>query len=263
MGPLTLVAGRIVLAAIMLLAWLCLIKRVKLDFSPLSLWHYLVVGVLGHSVPFALISWGEIYIDSSIAAILMGVMPIFTVILAHFFLRDERFKPLTLVGISFGFAGLLTLVGVSALQGKISNTLGEAAAIAGAVSYASVTIFVRRNVTQPTQQIATGAMVVAAAVSTALAFMFESPLAVPWNAQTLLPVAYLGLFPTALASLLYFHLVRRIGATSFSQVNYIIPLIGSLIGVLFMGEAISARIWVALFLILIGIALVRRAQNRA
>ncbi len=259
--PLTLVAGRIVIAAIVLYLWMRLATNTQLDLSTSSLWHYLVVGLLGHSVPFALISWGEIYIDSSVAAVLMGVMPIVTAILAHFFLKDEPIRRMTLLGVGLGFAGLIVLVGASALQGLGSAAFGELATIMAALCYASVTIFVRRYVKQSGLQIATGAMIVAATASLLVAFLFESPLKLDWNAQSVMPVIYLGVLPTALASLLYFQLVRKIGATNFSQVNYMIPLVGSGIGVLLMGEAPHLRMWVALCLILAGIALVRRAQS--
>ncbi|MFT5259991.1 MAG: drug/metabolite transporter (DMT)-like permease [Saprospiraceae bacterium] len=260
-GPLTLVAGRIIFAAFILYAWMRLTTDQRLKLSPISLWHYWVVGLLGHSVPFALISWGEMFINSSTAAVLMGVMPIVTVMLAHFFLKDEPFKRLTLVGVCFGFSGLIVLVGVSTLQGLGQTIAGEAATVLAAISYASVTIFVRRNVHQSGIQIATGAMILAAIASLAIALIFESPMDYEWNSQTLFPIIYLGVFPTAIASLLYFKLVRKIGATNFSQVNYMIPLVGSGIGVMFMGEQPHLRMWIALCLILTGITLVRAAQN--
>ena len=260
-SPLTLVAGRVAIAALILYAWLRLVRRDKLELSAFSLWHYLVVGLLGHSIPFSLITWSETFIDSSVAAVLMGVMPIVTAVLAHFFLKDEPFDRLKLLGIAFGFGGLVTLLGTTALKGLGSHTVAQLVTVVAAISYASVTIYVRRYVQQSGLQIATGAMIVATITSTLIALTFESPLQLEWTVASIAPIFYLGVFPTAVASLLYFQLVRKIGATSFSQVNYIIPLVGSLIGVVFMGESPKLRMWLALCLILIGIALVRRAQN--
>ncbi len=260
-SPLTLVAGRVAIAALILYAWLRLVRRDELELSASSLWHYLVVGLLGHSIPFSLITWSETFIDSSVAAVLMGVMPIVTAVLAHFFLKDEPFDRLKLLGIAFGFGGLVTLLGTTALKGLGSHTVAQLVTVVAAISYASVTIYVRRHVQQSGLQIATGAMIVATITSTLIALTFESPLQLEWTVASIAPIFYLGVFPTAVASLLYFQLVRKIGATSFSQVNYIIPLVGSLIGVVFMGESPKLRMWLALCLILIGIALVRRAQN--
>ena len=72
-----------------------------------------------------------------------------------------------------------------------------------------------------------------------------------------IPIVLLGIFPTAIATLLYFHLINRLGATTFSQVNFLIPLLGSLIGIVFMGEPAHWRIGIALVLISLGIMLVR------
>ncbi len=256
-GPATLAAGRITLAAVCLWLWLAVIKRQPLPFSLMTIRHYLFVGLLGNAVPFTLIGIGEVTISSSLAAILMGLMPLITFALAALFLQDEKFNLTSLFGVALGFSGLLILVGLSALDQLGGEVRAQLLVLLGAASYATVTIYVRLFVTLPGPQIATGAMVMASIGTLIYAFKVETPLEYGWSQTALAAVIYLGLIPTALASLLYFHLVRTLGATTFAQINYLIPIFGSLIGIIWMGEPIQWRIIISLTLILSGIAFVR------
>ena len=98
-GPATLTAGRLFTAALTLLIWLVLIRRVRLDLSLPAIVSYSVIGLFGNALPFTLIGWSEQTLDSALTAILMGIMPLFTVIMAHFFLEDEPFSTRALMGI--------------------------------------------------------------------------------------------------------------------------------------------------------------------
>ena len=88
-GPVTLTAGRILIAAIALSIWLMLSEKGRLNLSASAIVSYLVVGLFGNALPFTLIGWSEQTLDSSLTAVLMGIMPLFTVIMAHYFLQDE------------------------------------------------------------------------------------------------------------------------------------------------------------------------------
>ena len=260
-GPATLTAGRILIAALALLIWLVFFQRQRLDLSGRALFCYAVIGLFGNALPFTLIGWSEQTLDSALTAILMGIMPLFTLVMAHYFLEDEPFTRRALAGIGLGFAGLVVLMGFSAFQGIGNELLAQAVVLIASLSYAAVTIFVRRFVTSSGLVIATGALVAGSVFSLIFAFTLESPGEMNWNLRAVVPMVTLGLFPTALASVLYFRLVRSLGATRFAQVNYIIPVFGSIIGVWFMGEQVELRMWVALGLVLSGVFLVHGAQR--
>jgi len=262
-GPATLTAGRIGIAALALVIWLRFVRRSRLDLSPHALFNYAVIGMFGNALPFTLIGWSEITLDSSLVAVLMGIMPLFTVIMAHYFLEDEPFSYRALAGIGLGFLGLLVLLGFSAWKDSGQELLAQLTVLVASLSYASVTIFVRRRVTASGVEVATGALVAGALFSLAFAFSFENPTQMSWSMRAVLPMTMLGLFPTALASVLYFRLVRNLGATRFAQINYIIPVFGSIIGVFLMGEQTQLRMWVALFLVLAGIFMVHGARRGA
>src|SRR6185295_13603898 len=112
--PLTLVAGRVEIAGILLYLILRAQGRDLLPFGPI--WrHLVVVALVQNAIPFVLFGWGEQYIDSSLAAILNGTTPLFTLMLAHFFTSDDRLTPTKTVGSLIGFGGLLVLIGPALL----------------------------------------------------------------------------------------------------------------------------------------------------
>lgn len=259
-GPATLTAGRILIAAAALVIWLRFVLRTQLDLSAPALLSYAVIGLFGNALPFTLIGWSEQTLDSSLTAVLMGIMPLFTVIMAHFFLKDEPFSSRALTGITLGFFGLLVLLGASAWNGTDNELLAQITVLVASLSYAGVTIFVRRQVTASGVEVATGALVAGTVFAFIIAFTLENPTQMNWSQRAVVPMIMLGLFPTALASVLYFRLVRNLGATRFAQINYIIPVFGSIIGVFIMGEQTEWRMWIALVLVLSGIFLVHGAR---
>lgn len=254
--PITLTAARMTIASALLGLYL-LARGTGLPLNARALLLYLVVGFLGNTLPFALIGWGEIHIDSSLAAILIGIMPITTFVLAHYFLPDEPMTARKVFGVCLGFGGLLTLVGWSALGGIGANVLGQLAVLAAAACYGITTVFVRTQPAFAGFQMAAGAMVAGMLTSIPLAFLLEDPLAATPTGESVQAILLLGAFPTALAALIYFRVVRNLGASTFSQINYIIPIMGSLWGVLLLGELLQSRMLAALALVLVGIYFVQ------
>ncbi len=254
--PITLTAARMTIASALLGLYL-LARRTGLPLNARALLLYLVVGFFGNTLPFALIGWGEIHIDSSLAAILIGIMPITTFVLAHYFLPDEPMTARKVFGVCLGFGGLLTLVGWSALGGIGANVLGQLAVLAAAACYGITTVFVRTQPAFAGFQMAAGAMVAGMLTSIPLAFLLEDPLAATPTGESVQAILLLGAFPTALAALIYFRVVRNLGASTFSQINYIIPIMGSLWGVFLLGELLQSRMLAALALVLVGIYFVQ------
>ena len=254
--PITLTMIRLIIASSILCLFL-LYKRERLPMHKDALMIYLVVGLLGNTVPFMLISMGEVYVDSAMAAILMGCMPICTFVLAHFFLSEEPITIRKSIGVGFGFVGLVTLIGFSALAGLGSNMLGEITILFGAISYAVTTIFVRTQPSFKGYQMAAGASLIAALSSIPLAFLFENPTQMTPSANSLLAIIFLGVFATAIGSLIYFRVLKAVGATTFAQINYAIPILGSIWGVIILGESLELRVLVALGFVLCGVYLIQ------
>jgi len=251
-GPVTLTALRMSVASVALL--LCLaVMRCGIPLHRRALALYFAVGFMGNTLPFILIGWGETHIDSSMAAVMMGVMPITTFVLAHYFVPDEGMTWRKVLGVGVGCGGLLTLVGWSALAGVGAHALGQSAVLAAAVCYGVVTVFVRTQPTFGGVPTAAGVTLVGLITSAPLAFVLESPLSYTPTAAGWVAAVLLGIFPTALASLIYFRVIRNLGATTFSQLNYAIPVFGGLWGVWLLGEALEWRMLAALSLVLAGV----------
>ncbi len=194
-GPATLAAGRTFIAALALIIWLQFVRRTRLDLSAPALFSYAMIGFFGNALPYILIGWSEQTVDSSLAAVLMGIMPLFTVIMAHFFLEDEPFSSRSLTGIGLGFAGLMVLLGVSAWSGTADELLAQITVLAASLSYAGVTIFVRRRVTASGVEVATGALIAGSIFAFIIAATFENPGQANWNMRAVWPMIMLGLFP--------------------------------------------------------------------
>ncbi len=260
-GPYTLTAGRMLIAAALLGLWL-VITRTKLPLHRRALLLYLVVGFLGNTLPFILISWGEVYIDSSQAAIMMGIMPITAFLLSHYFVPDEPMTTRGLFGITLGLGGLIVLVGLSALGGIGNHVWGQLAVLGGAIFYGINAVFVRTQPAFPKTQMAAGSMLVGLLTSLPLAFLFEDPWTMMPTAEGLLSMFLLGAFSTAFAALIYFRLIHSLGATTSSQLNYLIPILGSIWGVILLDELLHFRMLIALGLVLAGIYFVQSGVAR-
>lgn len=255
--PMTLVSSRLIIAGILLLAYLYGSGgRLPRDRDAWAVFAF--IGFFGNALPFFLISWGEQHIDSGLAAILMGIMPVATVALAHFFIPEEPFNVYRGAGVTIGFVGLGVLVGWQALAGLGQEVVAQTAVMGGALSYAVTTVYARRRARLPGRVLATGATLAGALWITPVAVLAERPWQLQPTSISLAAIAVLAVLPTAAATLIYFKLLQRLGATTLSQINYLIPIVGFTWGVLVLGEQPGWRAGIALALVLTGIALVNR-----
>ena len=257
--PYTLTMGRMGIATLALFVVLILRGEwLPLDRQSLALFSF--IGLFGSALPFTLINWGEIHIPSGLAAVLMGIMPITTALLAHFFIPDEPFGWRKGIGIFVGFGGLLVLVGVDAISGFDSSVTAQIAMLCAAVAYAITTTFTRLRVAHPGLIMATGSSMMGFLWVLPLALVYDRPWSLTPDLMGVSATVLLGLLPSAVGILLFFHLIRRVGATIFAQVNYLIPLVGAFLGVVFLGEALNWQLISALVLVLSGISIVTLAR---
>jgi len=254
--PLSVAAGRLTLAAVLIVA-AARLRGLRFPREQ-GLWpKFFAIGLFGNALPFTLISWGEVTIDSGLAAILMAVMPLATLVLAHFFTSDERMNPARVLGVVLGFGGVLVLIGPAALAGLGDEATRQTAVAAGAVCYAVATVTARRLPRMPLFVSSAGALMTSVVLSLPLALLVDRPWELAPSRESIGAVAVLGLFPTALAMLMYFALLQRTGATFIALNNYLIPSLGVIWGILFLDEPLSPRAILALAIILAGIAVTR------
>ncbi len=261
LSPAMLVVGRNLLASLVLLGLVLLLGR-GWPRGP-RLWAFiLTIAVVGNMTPFLLISWGQQRIDSGLAGILMAIMPLMTLVLAHFLVAGERMTSARLVGFLIGFAGILALVGPAALRelgGPGETLLAQLAVLLAACCYAVNTIIARHK--PASDAWSTSALVLG------MAWLLTLPLAL-LPADAVLPtglssgvlwaVLVLGVLCTALGSVVYFTLVTAAGPTFLSLINYLIPLWALAIGILFLGERPEWNHLLALVMILVGVGVSQR-----
>jgi drug/metabolite transporter (DMT)-like permease len=255
--PATLVAARLALGTAILLP---LVYMRGLRLPPLgSAWlPFTVMALIGNAVPFYLITWGQQTVPSALAGILMAIMPLATMVLAHFAVAGERMTRNRVTGFALGFAGITFLMGPAALGGAGGSgeqLLAQLAILAGALCYAANSVLARRLVTGGFLVTSTAMLLVATIVVTPIAFVLDRPWELAPTVPSTLSIVWLGIGPTAVATICYFRLISSAGPTFMSIVNYLSPCIAVGLGVMLLGEEPDASAYVGLALILSGIAL--------
>lgn len=256
-GPFTLVAFRLLFGLIGLAPVLFLQKQHFSRDMRTNL-AFLFMGVFNTALPFTLISWGEVRITSGLAAILNGTMPLFTIVIAHFWLHDEKITYSRAGGLIIGFLGVAVLVSrdfdLRAVQGDL---LGQIAVLAAAVSYATAGTFSRRHLRgQPPVLQATMVILIGNALLWPMVPIAEVPTRFPTLPITWFALAWLGLLGSCSAYMLYFYLINAWGATRSSLVTYVFPIIGLILGIAFLGESLDLRLLGGSALVIAGIVVV-------
>ncbi|MGF1611851.1 MAG: DMT family transporter [Kiloniellales bacterium] len=251
--PLTVAAGRILVGAAVLLVIVSL--RGAAFPRGAAVWSkLLVMGAIGTVLPFFLINWGEIRIDSGLAAILISAVPLFTIILAHLFQHDEPLSAGNALCVLLGVTGIVILVGPSALQALDGTLLAKLAILGAALCYAGNGIVARRLLGLSSDMVATGMLLTAALVSVPACLAFDQPWQLEPAGHSVLAVVALGIVSTAIGYLLLFKIIARAGAGFSSFNNYLVPLFGVLWGTLLLGEQPHPRALVALAIVFLGLA---------
>lgn len=257
--PITLAAARILLAALLLAGY----ARFSGHRLPASgdIWRLcFAIGLTGAVGPFCLIAWGEQYIASSTTAICMALVPLTTLIFAHFMTADEKISWPKLAGILLGFSGVFLLFnnGGSAGQHALKTSLGFAAILLAVIGYAISGLLAIRLKGVPRPASAAAVMISAATLILPLSLAFEHPWTLTPGWPAIGAAAVLGIFPTALAMVMLITLAERAGATFLSLSNYLVPVVGLLLGAVWLGEKIVWQAGIAFFLICSGIYITGR-----
>lgn len=252
--PITLANLRVGIAALILYV----ILRAKGRKLPRSreMWrHFIIAGFFANALPFALFSWGEIYVDSALASILNGTTPLFTILFAHFFIPEDRITPPKLLGTFIGFIGLVLLVGPSFLQGAEATFWGLLAIIGAAVCYGISIVYIKIYMaTLPPFVAPTGQLLTATLILLPLSIFVENPFVMPlpsWQATSSLLA--LAIFGTAIAFIVYYHIVDSSSATHLSMITYLVPIFGIFLGVVFLNEKIGWTAYIGCLFILLGV----------
>lgn len=263
-GPLTLVSVRLLSGALVM--WLLALRRGwrKLP-GRRTLLTIALLAFINNAIPFTFISWGELHIDSGTAAILNSTVPLFTVLLAHLALADEPFTLRRGLGVGFGFVGILVLFAPDAILAFNRNrVLGQLAVVLASAGYAAGSVLARKYLQNVSILLLT-------ALQLSFAFLWIVGPALGIEQTSLASVSnlawfsalWLGVLGSGIAYLLFFRLLRAIGATSTTMVTYVIPLFALFLGAVFLSESLHWQMLIALGLIYAGVRLVNKRPPQA
>lgn len=260
-GPFTLVALRLFFGVL----GLSLVVWIGRPAWPKRRGEWITLAVLGltnTAAPFVLISWGEQFIDSAVASVYNSTVPLFTVLIAHLFLREERFSLLRMIGVVIGFLGVVLIFARDLAQGFRLGLLGQGAVLLAALLYGASAVLTRRNTKQIDRRlIALLPLLVADSLAWGGAVTVEAPLQLPQLPITWVAAVWLGLIGSFVAYLLYFHLVHNIGPTRAAMVTYTFPVSGLMLGALFLGEQISLNLVAGSALVVGSLLIVNRVRR--
>ena len=186
----------------------------------------------------------------------MGIMPITTVLLAHLTVSEEPFTKKTGIGIVLGFMGLMVLLGFDAISGLNATTTGQLSVLSAAICYAINTVYVRKNNPGTGPKLATGSLICGALMVTPISLLIDKPWMLQPSTESTISVIILSVFATAIATVMYFRLVKNLGAATMSQINYVIPVLGTIWGVSFMGDELKWSSIIALVLVVCGVVII-------
>lgn len=255
-GPLTLVFLRIALAIpLMVVAMRMAGQRLPRDGR--SWWQLTVIGFLNLAFSQALFFWAQTRIDSGLASILNATVPLWGVVLAHYFTADERATPAKLLGVTIGFGGLVVMVGPDALAGVGQDVPAQLACLLATVCFAAAAVYARRlgGHVQPLAA-ATGQMMTAAAMLLPLPLFFETPFAAEPSITAIAALLTLAIVATSFTYLLYFRLIATAGASNAMLIALLMPPVAILLGVLFLNESLSNGQIMGMALILTGLIII-------
>jgi drug/metabolite transporter (DMT)-like permease len=260
--PLVITAVRLWIGVILMGFTVWLLGR-PFPTNPRHWGYFLLVAIFGNCLPFYLIAWGQQFIDSGEAGILMATVPLQVVLMAHFFIPSERLNGWRGLGYIIGFVGVIILFEPSQLSGLLSADAqaGRLAVFAGGICYAISTILAQKQPTKDPYSAALGVLILASILSATAMLVTNTPITLSASPAAMLSVAGLGVFATGGAMVLYFYLARHGGAGFLSLTNYLVPCVAAAIGAWVAGETLGTSSLVALVIILIGIAISQRHRK--
>ena len=259
--PLTLAASRVTLAALILLV----VLKIRKERWPRdgATWRTLFVQSLFNStLAWAILAWGQQYVDSGLAGVLNSTSPIFVVLLTLVFLRRESLGAWQIGGALLGFAGVVATLGVDVLGSLGRDVLPQAATLFSAFLYAVAALHGRRLAHLPPLVTAAATTLLAAACLVPASLLLEQPWTLAPSLRSLGAACALAFFCTAIALLLYFRLLRTLGPMGVTSQSYLRSGVSVLLGILVLGEHVSTAVGIGLAAIILGVMAINYRPGR-
>jgi drug/metabolite transporter (DMT)-like permease len=249
----TLIAARTLIAGLLLvviMGW----RGIRLPTDAATWRRFLFQACLNSVIPWTMLAWGERALDAGLATILNSTSPIFTFFLTLAITRHETLTPRKLLGVGAGMAGICLIVGVQALGGLGEQLSAQVVTVLAAICYAGAAIFGRGFKGLDPMAPAAGSLLCGAAILIPLSLVVDRPWTLAPSMSSIRALLALAVFSTALAFVIYFRLIQTLGSVGTTAQAYLRVPIGVAVGVVFLGESLSATAWIGLGCVVIGVA---------
>jgi drug/metabolite transporter (DMT)-like permease len=256
-GPITIAFLRVFFGALPVLL-LCYFKKIKVEAFSKD-WHWFaMIGFINLVAPFFLIAYGVKSVQSNLAAILMSSTVLSSTVLGHFYTKNERFDLTRTIGVLIGFSGIIYLFSDNLLITE-NNFISALLILLGATCYVVGGLLTLKISKKKNENVTGSILIWATIILIPLVSLIEQP----WNStprlDSTISVIYLGLVSTGVAWLLRFKILTTNGLIFQSQVSYLIPIFGVILGYIFLDEIITLKVLVSLFAVIVGIYFVKKA----
>ena len=256
-GPLTIAFFRIFLGAVLIVV-ICFFKKIKIEAFSKDWYWFAIIGFVNLVIPFFLIAYGVQKIQSNLAAILMSTTPLSSAILAHFFTKTEKINFTKIIGVVVGFAGIVILFSDNLLINNY-NFFYALMILVGSTFYVIGGILTLKISSKKNENLTSSILIWGALIIFPIMIYYEQPWRLIPRMDSTISLLYLGVFPTGIAWLIRFHILKKNGLVFHSQVAYLIPIFGVILGYIFLKEVITFKVLIALIAVIIGFYFVRRS----
>ena len=259
-GPMTNTILRVFFGSIPVLI-LCFYKKIAIEAFSKD-WHwFMLIGLINLVIPFFLIAYGVKSVQSNLAAILMSTTPLSSTILGHFYTKNEKFNFAKTVGILIGFAGIVYLFSDNILIDE-NNFLSAILILVGSTCYVIGGVLTLKISKKKNENVTGSILIWATLILFPLMCLLETPWENTPSLNSTMSVIYLGIVPTGVAWLLRFKILKKNGLIFQSQVSYLIPIFGIILGYIFLSELITYKVLISLLAVVVGIYFVRKADTK-
>lgn len=252
-GPLTSVAHRTGWA--MLVLWfVVLAMRLPIPRSPGIWFGFLGMGLLNNVIPFALMAWGQVHVETGLTSILNAATAIFGVLAAALFFADERITIRKGIGVGLGFLGVATAIGIDNFRNFDLRSLAQLAILAGTISYALAGVWARKFLGDlPAQVAAAGMLTASTLIAVPLAWWAEGPITLDLQTDTIAAIGYYAIIATAGAYLLYYRVLAMAGTGNLLLVTLLIAPVAITLGAIVRHESLNTNAFAGFGLLALGL----------
>jgi drug/metabolite transporter (DMT)-like permease len=238
-------------------------QRLPLPRNPRIWGAFFIMGLLNNVIPFGLMTWGQLYIESGLTSILNATTAIFGVIVAAMVFRDERLTLGKTIGVTLGFFGVVMAIGLSNLTSFDLRSTAQIAVLGGTLSYALAASWARRQLSGvPPQVAAAGMLCGSTLILLPTALIIDGPISLDLGLRTWGAIAYLTLIATAGAYLLYYRVLAMAGSGNLMLVTLVIPPVAIVLGALVLDEALKPQAFGGFALLTLGLLILNNAGRR-